>query len=88
TKAYAALFEELEKQGWLSQVSELNFGDPESIYLVTRDGYSARIGDTTRLRAKIGTVRAVVAKLREMGKTGGMLEASIPGEAIYTPPMP
>ncbi len=87
-KAYTALFEELEKQGWLSQVSELNIGDPESIYLVTRDGYSARIGDTTSLRAKIGTVRAVVAKLRELGKTGGMLEASIPGEAIYTPPVP
>ena len=87
-KAYTALFEELELQGWLSQISELNITDPESIYVVTRDGYSARIGDISSLRAKIGTVRAVVAKLREMGKTGGMLEASTPGEAIYTPPVP
>ncbi len=87
-KAYEALFEELQLQGWLSQISELNITDPESIYLVTRDGYSAHLGDLSSLRAKIGTVRAVVAKLREMGKTGGMLEASVPAEAIYTPPNP
>lgn len=87
-KVYVALFEELRQQGWLSQISELNITDPESIYLVTRDGYSAHLGDLSSLRAKIGTVRAVVAKLRDMGKSGGMLEASMPGEAIYTPPVP
>ncbi len=87
-RAYRELFEELDQQGFLSQISELNVTDPESIYLVTRDGYSAHLGDLSSLRAKIGTVRAVVAKLREMGKTGGMLEASIPAEAIYTPPSP
>ncbi len=87
-KAYRTLLEELQLQGFLSQISELNITDPESIYLVTRDGYSAHLGDLSSLRAKIGTVRAVVAKLREMGKTGGMLEASVPAEAIYTPPNP
>ena len=87
-KAYRELISELDQQGFLSQISELNVSDPESIYLVTRDGYTARLGDLASLRAKIGTVRAVVAKLREMGKNGGMLEASIPGEAIYTPPSP
>ena len=86
--AYRELLEELEQQGFLSQISELNITDPESIYLVTRDGYSAHLGSIDSLRAKIGTVRAVVAKLREMGKNGGMLEASIPAEAIYTPPSP
>ena len=87
-KAYRTLLEELQKQDFLSQISELNITDPESIYLVTRDGYSAHLGDLTSLRAKIGIVRAVVAKLREMGKSGGMLEASTPAEAIYTPPNP
>ena len=87
-KAYLDIFQELELQGCLSQISELNITDPESIYLVTRDGYSAHLGDLSSLRAKIGTVRAVVAKLRDMGKSGGMLEASMPGEAIYTPPVP
>lgn len=87
-KAYLSLLSEVTLQGWSWEISELNITDPESIYLITVDGYTAHLGDLTDLRAKIGTVRAVVAKLREMGKTGGMLEASIPGEAVYTPATP
>ena len=87
-KAYRELLSELKQQSFSSQVSELNITDPESLYLITTDGYTAHLGDLTDLRAKIGTVRAVVDKLREMEKKGGMLEASIPGEAIYTPATP
>lgn len=84
--AYLTLFSELLQQNWLSQVSELNLSDPANLYLMTRDGYFVRLGDVTDMRAKIGTVRAVVAKLREMGETEGILEAGVPGEAIYSPP--
>lgn len=87
-EAYLELVQELEKQGYLFQVSELNITDPENLYLVTTDGYTAHLGDLTDLRAKIGTVRAVVSKLREMGKKNGMLEASVPGTVIYTPAEP
>ena len=66
----------------------MNVTNPESLYLVTRDGYTAHLGDLSELRAKIGTVRAVVYRLREMGQVGGRLEASIPGEVIYTPASP
>ncbi|MDO5328145.1 MAG: FtsQ-type POTRA domain-containing protein [Clostridia bacterium] len=86
--AYRELLTELKLQGFSGQVSELNITDPDSLYLVTTDGYTAHLGDLSNLRAKIGTVRAVVAKLREMEKKGGMLEASKPGEAIYTPANP
>ena len=85
---YRALLEELQLQGFLYQISELNITDPENLYLVTRDGYTAHLGGKSDLRPKIGTVRAVVAALRDMGKTGGMLEASIPEEIIYTPAVP
>ena len=85
TEAYQALLKELRLQGFVDEVSELNITDPENIYLITLDGYTAHLGDISQLRAKIGTVRGVVAKLREMGKRGGMLEAVNPGEAIYTP---
>lgn len=87
-EAYRELLSELALQGFSSQVSELNITDPDSLYLITTDGYTAHLGNLTDLRAKIGTVRAVVDKLREMEKKGGMLEASIPGEAIYTPAIP
>ncbi|MBR6187316.1 MAG: FtsQ-type POTRA domain-containing protein [Clostridia bacterium] len=83
-EAYLQLIRELTLQGYLSEVSELNVNDPENIYLTTRDGYTARLGDLSSLRAKIGTIRAVVPRLREMGLTGGLLEVTIPGEAVYS----
>ena len=83
--AYRALVQECELQGVLEQISELNLSDPDSLYLVTREGYTAHLGDAQELRAKIGTVRAVIAKLREMGKYGGVIEAAVPAVATYTP---
>ena len=86
--AYIELLGELSQQGFLNEVSELNLTDPENLYLVTQDGYTVHLGDASQLRPKIGTVRAVVAELRRMGKIGGMLEASIPEEVIYSPASP
>ena len=83
--AYELLMEEIFLQGFSDQVSELNLSNPDSLYLITTDGYTAHLGDMTEMRAKIGTVRAVVAKLREMGKEGGVIEASVPAVATYTP---
>ena len=83
--AYKQLMEEIFLQGFSGQVSELNLSDPDSLYLITVDGYTVHLGDTSDLRAKIGTVRAVVAKLREMGRYGGVIEASVPAVATYTP---
>ncbi len=76
---------ELEAQGYSGEISEINLSDLSSIYLVTTDDYVANIGDSRQLRAKIGTVRAVVAELRSRGLKGGMIEATVPGEASYRP---
>lgn len=82
---YRDLIGEITLQGFADQVSELNLSDPDSLYLVTVDGYTAHLGDGGELRAKLGTLRAVVAKLREMGQYGGVIEASVPAVATYTP---
>lgn len=84
-QAYEALLNELTLQNVIEQAAELNLADPDSLYLVTRSGYTVHLGDDTQLRAKIGTVRAVIAKLQEMGKYGGVIEASVPAVATYTP---
>lgn len=83
--AYKELMQEVLQQGFADQVSELNLSNPDSLYLITKDGYTAHLGNGEDLRAKIGTVRAVVEKLREMGKSGGMLEATVPAVATYMP---
>lgn len=84
-QAVLALMEELDAQGYLDEIAEINLSQMESIYLVTTDGYVANIGDAQELRAKIGTVRAVVTELRNRGLKEGLIEATVPGEASYRP---
>lgn len=84
-EALEALYDELSIQGFLGEISELNMTSLDSIYLVTLDGYTANIGSTEELRAKIGTVRAVVQELRREEEYGGMIEATVPGQATYRP---
>lgn len=88
TEAFKALIREVILQGIAPQISELNITDPESLYLITTDKFTAHLGSAENLRAKIGTVRAVVSYLRSEGSAGGMLEAAIPGEAVYSPLTP
>lgn len=76
---------ELDAQGCMDEIAEMNLSMLDSIYLVTTDSYVANIGDAQELRPKIGTVRAVVAELRSRGLKGGMIEATVPGEASYRP---
>ena len=88
TEAFKALMQEVILQGITSEISELNMSDPESLYLITTDKFTAHLGDTAYLRAKVGTVRAVIDYLRKDGSGGGMLEAAIPGEVVYSPLSP
>lgn len=85
TQAMRTILDELDAQGYADEISELNLSNLESLYLITIDGYTVNIGGVSEIRAKIGTMRAVVASLREMGKTGGVIDATVPGEATYSP---
>ena len=76
---------ELDAQGCMNEIAEMNLSMLDSIYLVTTDSYVANIGDAQQLRPKIGTVRAVVTELRNRGLKGGLIEATVPGEASYRP---
>lgn len=82
---YTELMQEMVLQGYWGEVSELILTDPDSLCLITRNGYTIRLGDHENLRAKLGTVRGVTAKLAEMGEYGGVIEASTPEVAVYSP---
>ena len=84
-EAMQQILAELRIQDVLSKTAELNLTALENIYLVTLDGYTVNIGNADELRAKIGTVRAVVQELRRRGLSGGMIEATVPGQASYRP---
>ena len=84
-EAYTRIMQELELQLYANQVSEINLADPENIYLVTAEGVTVRLGDSRYMQAKIGAVRTDMAYLRQLGKTGGILDVTTPEDAIYMP---
>lgn len=84
-EAYQTIMYELEQQLYADQVSEINLANPENIYLVTLEGVTARLGDASSMRAKIGAVRTDMAYLRQLGKTGGILDVTVPEDGKYMP---
>ncbi len=84
-RSYQLLMTELLAQQITADIAELNVSDPEKLYLVTRSGYGIELGNGENLRAKIGTARAVVEKLKAMGYKDGVIDASVPAIATYTP---
>ena len=76
---------ELKLQDVRNSVEEINLTNMDSIYLLSKDGYTANIGTADDLRAKIGTVRAVTAELKRRGLSGGTIDATVPGQAAYRP---
>ena len=82
-EALVALIGEIMAQGYASQVRDVNVSDETSLVMTTTDGYTVHLGNMENLHAKIGTVRAVIEELKRRNLAGGVLEASIPGEATY-----
>lgn len=85
-EALVAVVEELMAQGYASQVWDVNVSDESSLVMTTQDGFTVHLGNAENLHAKIGTVRAVIEELKRRNLSGGVLEASIPGEATYRAP--
>ncbi len=83
--AYQSIMMELGLQLYISQISELNLTVPDNLYLMTVDGITIRLGNGQHIRAKIGALRTDMAYLRQLGKTSGILDVSIPEDAKYTP---
>lgn len=78
-----SLFAELQLWGFASQVSSVDITQSLYLSMQTRDGYTINLGGADALHAKIGTVSSVVGELRRRMMTGGIIEATLPGEATY-----
>ncbi|MDO5022650.1 MAG: FtsQ-type POTRA domain-containing protein [Eubacteriales bacterium] len=82
--ACVQLLQELIMQGVINNTKSISFADG-GIYLSTRNGFTVNLGTGDYLRAKIGTVRGVLAELGKQGISNGIIEATVPGEATYRP---
>lgn len=83
--ACTELVRELVLQGLMANISDVSFTETGSIYLMTEDGFTVHLGNGQYLRAKVGTVRGVLTELRKQQYHGGVIEATVPGEANYRP---
>lgn len=53
------------------------------VVLEISDGFTVEIGDDTQLEEKFKVIKSAVAELKEMGKTGGIIDAASPPNAYY-----
>ena len=84
-EAYQEIMKELDLQLYADQVSEIQISNPESMYLVTVEGVTVRLGDVREMRAKIGAVNSTMARLRQWGEVGGVLDVTTPLQPKYRP---
>lgn len=77
------LLEELAIWEFDKEIDTLDIAESLNLTLWTVDGYTINLGNDNQLHAKIGTVASVVSELRRRQMTGGVIEATRPGEATY-----
>jgi len=77
------ILKELELQMVTARVSELNVANLDNLYLVTKEGLIVELGDSEQMELKIGMMRAVLERLKDMGVYTGLLDVSVPYTADY-----
>lgn len=82
---FTELFLEMKVLGCIGQIKEADISNTSSILLVTRDGYTASLGDRTNIHAKLRSLLLVQDELKRLGHTGGTISVSNPETPIYTP---
>lgn len=83
--AYKRIMEELDLQMYADQVTEINLANVDNLYLVTVEGITVRLGDSSYMQAKIGAIRTDMGYLRQLGKNSGILDVTIPDDSKFMP---
>ena len=86
-EAVEAVLEAIDWQGFTGEISEINVGTLDDLYLVTVDGLIIRLGDSEKLEEKILTARSALVPLRAAyAMRGAVLDVSTgDGQADFQP---
>lgn len=86
-EAVEAVLEAIDWQGVTGEISEINVGTLDDLYLVTVDGLIIRLGDSEKLDEKILTARSALVPLRAAyAMRGAVLDVSTgDGQADFQP---
>ena len=82
---FTELFMEMKVLGCIDKIKEADISNTDSILLLTRDGYTAGLGDRTNLHAKLRSLLLVQDELEQLGNHGGTINVTNPEAPIYTP---
>ena len=74
---------EMDAQGMLQVVSELNVAVRYNLYLVSNTGVKIVLGDEENMTAKLVWARTVLEKLTQEGVRRGVLDVSTGKNAVY-----
>ena len=82
---FTEMFLEMKVLGCTDQIREADISNTASLLLMTRDGYTASLGDRTNIHAKLRSLLLVQEELKRQGYYGGTINVNNPEAPIYTP---
>lgn len=82
---FTDLFLEMKITGCDKQVGEVNLADTNSVLMTMRSGITVKLGDRSRLHAKIRALMLTLSELERMNMSGGIVNVSVPESPVYSP---
>ena len=82
---FTELFLEMKVLGCTDRIKEADISNTGSILLLTRDGYTAALGDRQNLHAKLRSLLLVQEELKQLDYSGGTISVTNPEAPIFTP---
>ena len=80
------LFLEMKVLGCTADILEVDLSNLSSLLMMTRDGYTVSLGDSSEIHAKLRSLLLVRDKLVSMGLAGGTINITNPENPLYSPP--
>lgn len=76
---------ELKVMSGLEQMKELDLSNMDNLFMVSRDGFTVRLGPANSLHARIRAMLLTMDRLRLDGYSGGTIDVSTPKYPTYIP---
>lgn len=83
--ALTEILVELKVMSGLEQVKELDLSNMDNLFIVSRDGFTVRLGQAGDIHAKLRSMLLTLEHLRSEGYKGGTVDVSSPVNPTYIP---
>lgn len=84
-KTFTEILIELKVMSGLEQMKELDLSNMDNLFMVSRDGFTVRLGPADSLHARLRSMLLTLEHLRQEGYSGGTVDVSTPANPTYIP---